>query len=110
MINTLNVPPRQPARANVAKQSPSRVNPQESVNKSKNIPAAKVENLVKPALLRLGASYPAVKTSKIDPDARPLYEPNGKPITEIDMDAGSDLTFLVDIEGLLLTRPDRRFS
>jgi hypothetical protein len=38
--------------------------------------------------LRAGATYPAIKTSKIDVEAKPIYEPNGKPITDIDMDAG----------------------
>ena len=38
---------------------------------------------------RPGSSYPAVKSSKIDVDAKPIYEANGKPITEIDMDAGN---------------------
>ena len=35
-----------------------------------------------------GASFPAVKTSNIDVDAKPIYEPAGKPITEVDMDVG----------------------
>ena len=37
---------------------------------------------------RPGSSYPGIRTSKIDVDAKPVYEANGKPITEIDMDAG----------------------
>ena len=50
--------------------------------------AVKVETSTKATPARSGASYPAVKTSQLDVDAKPVYEPNGKPITEIDMDAG----------------------
>ena len=50
-------------------------------------PTVDVPTKVTPA--RSGASYPGIKTSKIDVDAKPRYEPNGKPITEIDMDAGA---------------------
>ena len=31
--------------------------------------------------------------SKIDIDAKPIYEANGKPISEIDMDAGKAIAY-----------------
>ena len=37
---------------------------------------------------RSGASYPAPQTSDVDIDAKPIYEPSGKPITEVDLDSG----------------------
>ncbi|KAI4181445.1 MAG: hypothetical protein L6R41_006618 [Letrouitia leprolyta] len=52
-------------------------------------PAIKSENASKlvstPA--KPGASYPAVRTSSIDVDAKPVHGPTGKLITEVDMDA-----------------------
>ena len=51
-------------------------------------PGIKTELPGKETPTRSGASYPEVKTSSLDVDAKPIYEPNGKPITDIDMDAG----------------------
>lgn len=72
-----------------AKPTPVRTVANEPVKPSPS-PAIKVEAPNKPQATppRSGASYPPVKTSKLDVDARPIYEPNGKPITDIDMDAG----------------------
>ncbi|MDI1486518.1 MAG: hypothetical protein OHK93_005749 [Ramalina farinacea] len=49
--------------------------------------AVKVEAPSKETPARPGSSYPAVKTSNVDVDAKPIYEPSAKPITEVDMDA-----------------------
>lgn len=57
--------------------------------------AVKLETPAKAAPPRSGASYPAVKSSKVDLDAKPIYEPTGKRITEIDMDAGSSANFFM---------------
>ncbi len=40
----------------------------------------------KPA--RSGADYPAVRTSKLDLDHIPMYEPAGKPLSELNIDEG----------------------
>lgn len=37
-----------------------------------------------------GSAYPEVRTSNIDVNANPIYEPAGKPVTELDIDAGTD--------------------
>ena len=60
----------------------------EPPDKSRPLAVSKSDKLIKPPPSQPGASYPAYKTSKLDVDAKPIYEPNGKPITEIDMDAG----------------------
>lgn len=35
-----------------------------------------------------GADLPGISTSKIDVDAKPIYEPAGKPITQVNIDEG----------------------
>ncbi|KAL8892726.1 MAG: hypothetical protein Q9192_005577 [Flavoplaca navasiana] len=52
-------------------------------------PAVKSESGGKatPSLSKLGSSYPGVRTSSIDVDAKPIHGPTGKAITEVDMDA-----------------------
>jgi len=42
---------------------------------------------VKKTAIRDGSKYPEVRTSSIDVDAMPTYEPAGKLITEVDLDA-----------------------
>ena len=42
---------------------------------------------------RLGSSYPAIRSSDVDVDAKPIYELNGKPITDVDLDAGTCQSF-----------------
>ena len=61
----------------------------ESVPATQRSPAIKQEISGKETPIRPGSSYPAVKISSIDVDARPIYEPNGKPITDIDLDTGT---------------------
>ncbi|KAI9675241.1 MAG: pre-mRNA 3-end-processing factor fip1l1 [Bathelium mastoideum] len=41
-----------------------------------------------------GASYPEVRTSTVDVEPNPIHQPTGKPITEVDIDAGSFLAFV----------------
>ncbi|KAH8809048.1 putative Pre-mRNA polyadenylation factor FIP1 [Xylogone sp. PMI_703] len=70
--------------------------PQSRYNEIRNIPqrttsndaptkpvAAKKETSAKPVS---GADLPGIATSKIDVDAKPIYEPAGKPITQVDID------------------------
>lgn len=49
----------------------------------------KKEGSTKPAKLPTGgADLPGIATSKIDVNAKPVYEPAGKPITQVDIDQG----------------------
>lgn len=80
---------RHSQRVSSVKKSPVRTSSLEPAGKSQPFPFTKSENSVKTISSRPGASYPATKTSKIDVDARPVYDPNGKPITEIDLDGGT---------------------
>ncbi|KAL8731212.1 MAG: hypothetical protein Q9181_004389 [Wetmoreana brouardii] len=84
-------PTAQASRANAIKTQPGRT-PSVSVDptsKGPRSPAVKVETTgqATPTPLKSGASYPAVRTSSIDVDAKPIHGPSGKPITEVDMDA-----------------------
>ncbi len=79
---------RQQPRASATKTAPLRVLATDQPPNRKGSPAIKAETSGKDTPPRPGSSYPALKTSNIDVDAKPFYEPNGKPITEIDMDAG----------------------
>jgi pre-mRNA 3'-end-processing factor FIP1 len=49
-------------------------------------PAAKKDSSAKGSAVRSGADLPGVATSKIDIDAKPIYEPAGKPITQVNID------------------------
>lgn len=40
-----------------------------------------------------GADLPGIATSKIDVNAKPIYEPAGKPITQINIDEGTNSHF-----------------
>ena len=79
---------RQAQRVNAIKIEPRRTASPATSSKSLPPHSVKAEPPSKAGVSRLGSSYPAVKTSKLDIDAKPVYEANGKPITEIDMDAG----------------------
>ncbi|KAL8904005.1 MAG: hypothetical protein Q9207_003552 [Kuettlingeria erythrocarpa] len=52
-------------------------------------PAVKLETIGKAnsTPTKPGSAYPAIRTSSIDVDAKPVHGPTGKPITEVDMDA-----------------------
>ncbi|KAL9043586.1 MAG: hypothetical protein Q9214_003233, partial [Letrouitia sp. 1 TL-2023] len=80
-----------PSRVNAIKVPPART-PSASTevgSRSFRSSGVKAENTGKttPTPTKSGTLYPPVKTSTIDLDAKPIYAPNDKPITEIDMDA-----------------------
>ncbi|KAL8906281.1 MAG: hypothetical protein Q9171_006326 [Xanthocarpia ochracea] len=52
-------------------------------------PAVKLEadGKATPTPPKPGISYPGIRTSLIDVNAKPVHRPTGKPITEVDMDA-----------------------
>jgi pre-mRNA 3'-end-processing factor FIP1 len=50
------------------------------------LPGIKKETLTKGTSPMSGADLPVVSTSKIDVDAKPIYEPAGKPITQVNID------------------------
>ncbi|MCJ1252242.1 cleavage polyadenylation factor subunit fip1 [Lignoscripta atroalba] len=79
--------PQQPHRVTAIKNAPARIASPGVISKAQASPAAKIEASATAPPTRLGSTYPAIKTSNVDVDAKPIYEPNGKPITEIDMDA-----------------------
>ena len=79
---------RQPTRLNALKTQPSRIPSTDSSALRKDSSAIKNEASGRESQSRPGSSFPAVKTSSIDIDAKPIYEVTGKPITDIDMDAG----------------------
>ncbi|KAI4138524.1 MAG: hypothetical protein L6R39_006742 [Caloplaca ligustica] len=79
-------------RISAAKAQPGRT-PSISADltsKQPRSPVVKVETTGKatPTSTKPGSSYPSVRTSSIDVDAKPIHGPTGKPITEVDMDAG----------------------
>ena len=86
---TDSIHPRQSRRIASLKEPQIGTPSTESVPTSQRSPAVKQEPSGKETPTRLGSSYPAVKTSNIDVDSKPIYEPNGKPITDIDMDSGT---------------------
>lgn len=75
-------------RLEAAKSTSARTASPSGVSKTQPILASKSEVSSKQTIARPGSSYPEVRTSTIDLDAKPVFEVNGKPITEIDMDAG----------------------
>ncbi|MCJ1362563.1 pre-mRNA 3-end-processing factor fip1l1 [Acarospora aff. strigata] len=79
-------PPAQPSRHIAIKNIPSR-NASTDHGAKTPVPAVKADTPTRTTQLKSGAEYPAVRTSTIDIDAKPIFLPTGKPITEIDMDA-----------------------
>lgn len=79
---------RQPPRINALKTQPSRIPSTDLGIVRKDSSAIKNEASAREGQSRPGSSFPAVKTSSIDIDAKPIYEATGKPITDIDMDTG----------------------
>jgi len=75
-------PPSQP-RYNDIRNIPQR-NP--TSDAPAKLPAVKKEPPAKGASQLSGADLPGLATSKIDVDAKPLYEPAGKPITQVNID------------------------
>jgi len=75
-------PPSQP-RYNDIHNIPQRIGSSDLVTK----PATKKEGAKTTAVIQpSGADLPGIATSKIDVNAKPIYEPAGKPITQIDID------------------------
>jgi pre-mRNA 3'-end-processing factor FIP1 len=52
------------------------------------LPTTKKEASTKGATQVSGADLPGIATSKIDVNAKPIYEPAGKPITQVNIDEG----------------------
>jgi pre-mRNA 3'-end-processing factor FIP1 len=55
------------------------------------LPAVKKETPAKGTPQVSGADLPGISTSKIDVNAKPIYEPAGKPITQVNIDEGTCL-------------------
>ena len=53
-----------------------------------SLPAIKKETIAKSTPPVSGADLPGISTSKINVDAKPIYEPAGKPITQVNIDEG----------------------
>jgi pre-mRNA 3'-end-processing factor FIP1 len=53
-----------------------------------SLPAIKKETTAKSTPPVSGADLPGISTSKINVDAKPIYEPAGKPITQVNIDEG----------------------
>jgi pre-mRNA 3'-end-processing factor FIP1 len=74
------------SRYNDIRNIPQRAASSDTVTK----PAAvKKEAAVKATLPVSGLDLPGISTSKIDVDAKPIYEPAGKPITQVNIDEGT---------------------
>ncbi|KAI9848773.1 MAG: hypothetical protein M1838_000383 [Thelocarpon superellum] len=76
-------PPPQSSRHNAIRAVPARAIAETTL---KAAPSERVEASVKVEVPKSGVDYPAVRTSTIDVDAKPVYEPAGKPITEVNID------------------------
>jgi pre-mRNA 3'-end-processing factor FIP1 len=53
------------------------------------LPTTKKEASTKGTAHASGADLPGIATSKIDVNAKPIYEPAGKPITQVNIDEGT---------------------
>jgi pre-mRNA 3'-end-processing factor FIP1 len=58
--------------------------------------AVKKESSAKATPPVSGSDLPGISTSKIDINAKPIYEPAGKPITQVNIDEGK--IFLSQVE------------
>ncbi|MCJ1433360.1 cleavage polyadenylation factor subunit fip1 [Xylographa pallens] len=81
-------PPLQTQRVLAIKTTPVRIASPGGVSKPKPASVIKTEISVRasPAPSKPGTAYPPYKTSNIEVDSNPVYQPNGKPIMDIDMD------------------------
>jgi len=79
---TKAAPPSQP-RYNDIRNIPQRTTSSDVTTK---LPAVKKEPATKSSISVSGVELPGISTSKIDVDARPIYEPAGKPITQVNID------------------------
>ena len=106
---SLTLHARKPPRISAVKDAPVRTGSPAGTLKTQAPSASKKEPSRRDTPARVGSSYPAVKTSRIDIDAVPIHEPTGKPVTEVDMDAGTshgtfdrgNLLLISDIEQIL---------
>ncbi|MCJ1381120.1 cleavage polyadenylation factor subunit fip1 [Xylographa soralifera] len=82
-------PSLQTQRVSAIKTTPVRIASPSGAPKPQSASAIKTQTSVRasPAPSKPGTAYPPYKTSNIDVDTNPIYQSNGKPITEIDMDA-----------------------
>ncbi|MCJ1283240.1 hypothetical protein MMC26_002568 [Xylographa opegraphella] len=82
-------PPLQPQRVSAIKPTPVRTASPSGASKPQSAPTIKTETSMRasPAPPKPSTSYPPYKSSNIDVDSNPVYEPNGKTILNIDMDA-----------------------
>ncbi|KAL9000133.1 MAG: hypothetical protein Q9169_001208 [Polycauliona sp. 2 TL-2023] len=90
--------PTAPAsRINAIKAPPGRIPSVSGDVKPPRSPAVKLEagGKATPTTSKPGSSYPGVRISSIDVDAKPIHDPTGKPITEVDMD-GACIDFSED--------------
>lgn len=73
------------------KQEPVRITSSDAVPTLRNQPQVQVKSetptTTKKVAVRDGSKYPEFRTSTIDVDGVPVWEPSGKPITEVDLDA-----------------------
>ncbi|KAI9847054.1 MAG: hypothetical protein M1837_003172 [Sclerophora amabilis] len=79
-------PPQQPAKYNSIRNLPARTASSDPITKPPPQIKAETPAPGKPATTKTGSDYPAVATSKIDVDAKPIYDQTGKAITELDID------------------------
>jgi pre-mRNA 3'-end-processing factor FIP1 len=91
------------SKYNTIRNIPERAASSDTVTK----PAAvKKETSVKATPTISGSYLPGISTSKIDIDAKPIYEPAGKPITQVNIDEGKE-SVRDGILGLTLARFER---
>ena len=79
---------RQSARLNSLRSQPGRAPSTDPGVGRNDSPAIKNEVSTRESQSKPGSSFPEVRLSNIDIDAKPIYDATGKPITNIDMDAG----------------------
>lgn len=62
--------------------------PQRNTANDTTVKAPSVKKETKDTVSISGADLPGISTSKIDVNAKPIYEPVGKPITQVNIDEG----------------------
>jgi pre-mRNA 3'-end-processing factor FIP1 len=83
-VNTANAQISQP-RYNDIRNIPQRTGSSDVVTK----PSAPRKEASKGTPQVSGKDLPGISTSKIDVNAKPIYEPAGKPITQVNIDEGT---------------------
>lgn len=77
----------------IPKQNEQRTVPQKSSTDGSNTRSQSIKKENKADKSPSGAQLPGIATSKIDVNAKPVYEPAGKPITEVNIDDGMYIPF-----------------